>query len=162
MRKRVLIPIGVVFVVGIVMMSFINKLTSFKFRDHEVVSMKYYVSGEIYENYYTIPNDLEKKSIEEITNILNEENIKDNTDYNPINDSNRKLYIFLENKNVIVINNNSMDENKYVIEVPNNSLLRNKELSKYSVINSERLKDVFLNIENSLNYVNDFSTTMKV
>lgn len=163
MRKRILIPIVVVvFIVGIIMVGFITKLTSFEIREHEVVSMKYYISEERYENYYTIPNDLEKKSIEEITNVLNEESIKDNTDYNPINDSNRKLYIFLENKDVIVINNNSIDENKYVIEFPNNSLLRNKEASKYTVINSGRLKDVFLDIEDFFKSVNDFNETMKV
>lgn len=163
MRKRILIPIVVVvFIVGIIMVGFITKLTSFEIREHEVVSMKYYISEERYENYYTIPNDLEKKSIEEITNVLNEESIKDNTDYNPINDSNRKLYIFLENKDVIVINNNSIDENKYVIEFPNNSLLRNKEASKYTVINSGRLKDVFLDIEDFFKGVNDFNGTMKV
>lgn len=163
MRKRILIPIVVVvFIVGIIMVGFITKLTSFEIREHEVVSMKYYISEERYENYYTIPNDLEKKSIEEITNVLNEESIKDNTDYNPINDSNRKLYIFLENKDVIVINNNNIDENKYVIEFPNNSLLRNKEASKYTVINSGRLKDVFLDIEDFFKSVNDFNETMKV
>lgn len=163
MRKRILISIIIaIFIVGIIMVGFINKLTSFKIREHEVVSMKYYISEERYENYYAIPNDLEKKSIEEIISVLNEGDIKNNTDYNPINNSNRKLYIFLENKDVIIINNNSIDENKYTIEFPFNSLLRSKEVVKYVVLNSERLKDVFLNIEDSFKNVNAFEDRMKV
>lgn len=163
MRKRILISIIMaIFIVGIIMVGFVNKLISFKIREHEVVSMKYYISEERYENYYAIPNDLEKQSIEEIISVFNEGNIKNNTDYNPINDSNRKLYIFLENKDVIIINNNSMDENKYTIEFPDNSLLRVKEVKKYAVINSERLKDVFLNIEDSFKNVNVFEDRMKV
>lgn len=163
MRKRILISIIMaIIIVGIIMVGFINKLTSFKIREHEVVSMKYYISEERYENYYAIPNDLEKKSIKEIISVLNEGSIKNNTDYNAINNSNRRLYIFLENKDVIIINNNSIDENKYTIEFPDNSLLRCKEVEKYAVINSERLKDVFLNIEDSFKDVNVFEERMKV
>ncbi|EGT3617780.1 hypothetical protein FHH43_16440 [Clostridium perfringens] len=115
-----------------------------------------------YENYHTIPNHIEKESSEEIVSVLNESDIEVNKKFTPMNDSDRKLYVFLENKDVIVINNNIMDQNKYVVEFPNDSILRNKEISKYAVINSERLKNVFLNIENFFKSENDSQERMKI
>lgn len=163
MSKRILISIIVAtLIVGIIIVSFINNLTSFNIGADEVVSIKYYMNKGRYENYQTIPNNIEKESIEEIVSVLNESDIEVNKDFTPMNDSDRKLYIFLENKDVIIINNNIMDQNKYVVEFPNDSILRSKEISKYAIINSERLKDVFLNIEDSFKSVNVFEERMKV
>lgn len=163
MGKRILISIIVaILIVGIIIVSFISNLTSFNIGADEVVSIKYYMNKGRYENYYTIPNHIEKESIEEIVSVLNESDIEVNKKITTMNDSDRKLYVFLENKDVIIINNNIMDQNKYVVELPNDSILRNTEISKYAVINSERLKNVFLNIENFFKNENDSQERMKI
>ncbi|HFE9685261.1 TPA: hypothetical protein ACGA33_000990 [Clostridium perfringens] len=163
MGKKIIFPIAIIMLIlGVLVSIFIKEDTSFKVKESEVVAMKYYMNKERSENYHNVPKDIEKKSIEEIVSILNESDIKEKKSFAPITDSDRKLYIFLSNNDVIVINNNSIDEEKYIVEYPNDSILGSSNKSKYVVINSERLKNVFLNIEESFNCVNGFRNKMKV
>lgn len=163
MEKKVIVPIVIItLTLGGFTSIFIKENTAFNVKKNEVVAMKYYVNKERSESYHTVPKVLEKESIEAVVNVLNNDDIKEKMDFAPIDDSNRKLYIFLDNNDVIVINNNSIDEDKYIVEYPNNSILKSSCKSKYVVISSERLKNVFLNIENSFSDVNDFKGRMKV
>lgn len=152
----------IMLILGVLVSIFIKEDTSFKVKDSEVVAMKYYMNKERSENYHNVPKDIEKKSIEEVVSILNESDIEEKKSFAQLTDSDRKLYIFLSNKDVIVINNNSMDAEKYIVEYPNDSILGSSNKSKYVVINSERLKNAFLNIEESFSCVNDFRGKMKV
>lgn len=162
MGKKVIFPIVIItLILGVFISMFIKENTSFNVKKNEVVAMKYYVNKERSESYHTVPKALEKESIEAVVNVLNNGDIKEKMDFAPIAHSDRKLYIFLDNNDVIVINN-SIDEEKYIVEYPNNSILGSSCKSKYVVINSERLKNVFLNIENSFIDVNDFEQRMKV
>ena len=156
MGKKVIFPIVIIIIIlGVLVSIFIKEDNSFKVKESEVVAMKYYMNKERNENYHNVPKDLEKKSIEEVVSVLNESDVTEKKNFAPITDSDRKLYIF-------VINNNSIDEEKYIVEYPNDSILGSSNKSKYMVINSERLKNVFLNIENSFNDVNDYRQRMRV
>ena len=158
MGKKVIFPIVIIIIIlGVLVSIFIKEDNSFKMKESEVVAMKYYMNKERNENYHNVPKDLEKQSIEEV-----ESDVTEKKNFAPITDSDRKLYIFLKNNDVIVINNNSIDEEKYIVEYPNDSILGSSNKSKYMVINSERLKNVFLNIENSFNDVNDYKQRMRV
>ena len=162
MGKKVIFPIAILMLIlGVLVSIFIKEDNSFKVKESEVVAMKYYMNKERNENYHNVPKDLEKKSIEKVVSILNESDFTEKKNFAPITDSDRKLYIFLKNNDVIVINN-SLDEEKYIVEYPNNSILGSSNKSKYMVINSERLKNVFLKIENSFKDVNDFEKRMKL
>ena len=162
MGKKVIFPIVIITIIlGVLVSIFIKEDNSFKMKESEVVAMKYYMNKERNENYH-VPKDLEKQSIEEVVSVLNESDVTEKKNFAPITDSDRKLYIFLKNNDVIVINNNSIDEEKYIVEYPNDSILGGSNKSKYMVINSERLKNVFLNIENSFNDVNDYRQRMRV
>ena len=163
MGKKVIFPIVIIIIIlGVLVYIFIKEDNSFKMKESEVVAMKYYMNKERNENYHNVPKDLEKQSIEEVVSVLNESDVTEKKNFAPITDSDRKLYIFLKNNDVIVINNNSIDEEKYIVEYPNDSILGSSNKSKYMVINSERLKNVFLNIENSFNDVNDYKQRMRV
>ncbi|MDK0844992.1 hypothetical protein P5E44_02200 [Clostridium perfringens] len=163
MGKKVIFPIVIIIIIlGVLFSIFIKEDNSFKVKESEVVAMKYYMNKERNENYHNVPKDLEKKSIEEVVSVLNESDVTEKNNFAPITDSDRKLYIFLKNNDVIVINNNSIDEEKYIVEYPNDSILGSSNKSKYMVINSERLKNVFLNIENSFNDINDYKQRMRV
>ncbi|MBI6021122.1 hypothetical protein H8J79_09895 [Clostridium perfringens] len=163
MGKKIMFPIVIIMLIlGVLVSIFIKEDTSLKVKESEVVAMKYYMNKERNGNYHNVPKDLEKQSIEEVVSVLNENDFTEKKNFSPITDSNRKLYIFLKNSDVIVINNNSIDEEKYIVEYPNDSILGSSNKSKYMVINSERLKKVFLNIENSFNDVNGFEERMKV
>lgn len=162
MGKKVIFPVVIIIIIlGVLVSIFIKEYNSFKVKESEVVAMKYYMNKERNENYHNVPKDLEKKSIEKVVSILNESDFTEKKNFAPITDSDRKLYIFLKNNDVIVINN-SLDEEKYIVEYPNNSILGSSNKSKYMVINSERLKNVFLKIENSFKDVNDFEQRMKL
>ncbi len=163
MGKKVIFPIVIIMLIlGVLVSIFIKENTSFKMKESEVVAMKYYMNKERSENYHNVPKNLEKQSIEEVVSVLNESDVMEKKNFEPITDSDRKLYIFLKNNDVIVINNNSIDEEKYIVEYPNDSILGSSNKSKYMVINSERLKNVFLNIESSFSHVNGFGGRMKI
>ncbi|WP_288679207.1 hypothetical protein [uncultured Clostridium sp.] len=162
MGKKVIFPVVIIIIIlGVLVSIFIKEDNSFKVKEREVVAMKYYMNKERNENYHNVPKDLEKKSIEKVVSILNESDFTEKKNFAPITDSDRKLYIFLKNNDVIVINN-SLDEEKYIVEYPNNSILGSSNKSKYMLINSERLKNVFLKIENSFKDVNYFEKRMKL
>lgn len=154
--------VSIMLILGVLVFSFIKQNTSFKMNESKVIAMKYYMNKERSENYYNLPNSLEKKSIEEVVNILNDSDIKEKKNFAPITDSDRKLYIFLSSSDVIVINNNSIDKEKYIVEYPNYSILGASSKSKYVVINSDSLKNVFLNIEDYFKGTNSFEERIKV
>ena len=104
------------------------------------MAMKYYMNKERNENYHNVPKDLEKQSIEEVVSVLNESDVTEKKNFAPITDSDRKLYIFLKNNDVIVINNNSIDEEKYIVEYPNDSILGSSNKSKYMVMKFREVK----------------------
>lgn len=162
MGKRVIVPIVIMMLIaGVLIFGFIKNFDSFNIKEDNIVSMKYYISKENHGNYHVISDELKQDNIVDLVNLLNNSDIKEKIDA-PTDTSNRRLYIFLKNNDVIIINNNSVDENNYVIEYPNNSLLRRSKSSNYAVVNSEDLKNLFINIENSLNGVNDLDGKMRI
>ncbi|MGG5461607.1 hypothetical protein [Clostridium sp. B9] len=163
MSKRILLPIILVLIIiGVIAVNVPSKIDSKKLKADEVTSMKFFVSKEREENYHQVPKHIENESINEIVDALNTENLEVNKDIGEVNNSSRRLYMFLNNKDVIVINKNESNNNEYIIKFKKESILNKIPEDKYVLIKSEKLNGIFEKFENTFNTPEGINTKMSV
>ncbi len=148
MGKRILVAIILLLVIiGCFAMNITKRATTLDINQNKIVSLKYYVDENTYKNYYTIPKDLKNKSVDNILNSLNEKELNKGIKISKVKNSNRKIYMILEGKETIIINNNKLDDNKYIVQFYGDSFLDLNRKYNYIMIDSENIKNVFLNLD---------------
>lgn len=159
MGKRILVAIILLLVIiGCFAMNITKRATILGINQNKIVSLKYYVDENTYKNYYTIPKDLKNKSVDNILNSLNEKELNKGIKISKVKNSNRRIYMILEGKETIIINNNKLDDNKYIVQFYGDSFWDLNRKDNYIMIDSENIKNVFLNLDEYFlgkNYINN-------
>lgn len=149
MGKRILLGVlCIVVIIGCFAMNITKKVTTLKLTENEFVSMKYYVDDNNHKMYYSIPRELKDSSVKKILGALDGDILERGTEISTVKDSNRKIYMILDGKEAIIINNNKLDNNKYIVQFSEYSFLKLNKKYRYIMIDSENLKNIFSNLDN--------------